>query len=103
LFRYHPIIPFKHREEIAQQIAWAESNNFRRNQYSLFSRNCEHFANMIVYGVNQSEQTEGDRSIILENEINRTNNSLEKTSNFRSREVEHQARIEVPSKECNTR
>lgn len=53
---YHPVIPFKHYKKIAQQIDWAESSKFRRGNYDLFNRNCEHFANMCVYGIDYSEQ-----------------------------------------------
>lgn len=100
LYRYHPIIPFKHRSKIARQIAWSADTNFRRNEYSLFNKNCEHFANMINYGIEHSEQAESDRSIILENEINRTNGRLGETIDSRSRDIELQARIEVPYKAC---
>jgi hypothetical protein len=55
---YHPIIPFKNYKDIARQIVWAKDNSFRKNNYDLHRRNCEHFANMIVYGINFSEQIE---------------------------------------------
>jgi hypothetical protein len=55
---YHPVIPFKNPRKTAEQIAWAVNNNFRKNNYSLLDRNCEHFANMVVYGINYSEQIE---------------------------------------------
>ena len=58
LYRYHPTIPFKYPRRIAEQIAWAYSNNFREDNYDLRNRNCEHFANMCVYGINYSEQIE---------------------------------------------
>ena len=58
LYRYHPTIPFKYPRRIAEQIAWAYSNDFREGQYDLRNRNCEHFANMCVYGVNFSEQVD---------------------------------------------
>jgi len=45
-------------KNIAKEIVWAKDNNFRRGNYDLFNRNCEHFANMIVYGINYSEQIE---------------------------------------------
>jgi len=58
LYRYHPTIPFKYPRRIAEQIAWAYSNKFREDNYNLRNRNCEHFANMCVYGINYSEQIE---------------------------------------------
>jgi len=58
---YHPVIPFKNYKDIARQIVWAKDNSFRRNNYDLHRRNCEHFANMIVYGINFSEQIEKNK------------------------------------------
>jgi Lecithin retinol acyltransferase len=55
---YHPIVPFKNYKDIAKQIVWAKDNNFRSGNYNLRNRNCEHFANMVVYGINYSEQIE---------------------------------------------
>jgi Lecithin retinol acyltransferase len=65
LYRYHPTIPFKYPRRIAEQIAWAYSNNFRENQYDLRNRNCEHFANMCVYGVNFSEQVDDKKGQLI--------------------------------------
>jgi len=56
IMRYHSLLPFKHHKKIARQIAWAYSNNFWEDQYDLRNRNCEHFANMCVYGINYSWQ-----------------------------------------------
>jgi len=57
LIRYHPIVPFKNYRKIAKQIAWAvDGTPYRKGNYSLRNRNCEHFANMIVYGINYSKQ-----------------------------------------------
>ncbi|CAJ0845810.1 4344_t:CDS:2 [Entrophospora sp. SA101] len=39
--------------------------NYRENNYSLLNRNCEHFANMLVYGINYSEQIERSKSAII--------------------------------------
>ncbi|WP_147411632.1 lecithin retinol acyltransferase family protein [endosymbiont GvMRE of Glomus versiforme] len=55
---YHPIIPFKNYKDIAKQIVWAKDNDYRKNNYDLHRRNCEHFANMLVYGINYSGQIE---------------------------------------------
>lgn len=54
----HPIIPFKNYKDIARQVVWAKDNHFRRGNYNERNRNCEHFANMVVYGINFSEQIE---------------------------------------------
>ena len=64
LIRYRPTVPFKHYDKIARQIAWAYSNKFREDDYDLCNRNCEHLANMLVYGINYSEQIEDKKDII---------------------------------------
>jgi len=56
IVRYHPVIPFKNPRRIAEQIAWAVETRFREDCYNLRNRNCEHFANMCVYGINYSKQ-----------------------------------------------
>jgi hypothetical protein len=61
LYRCHPMIPFKYSRRIAEQIAWAYSNNFREDNYDLRNRNCAHFANMCVYGINYSEEIEDNK------------------------------------------
>jgi len=61
---YRPILPFKHWKLIIRQIAWTENIGYRENNYSLFDRNCEHFANMCVYGINYSEQIEKNKELI---------------------------------------
>jgi hypothetical protein len=61
---YRPILPFKHWKLIIRQIAWTENIGYRENDYSLFDRNCEHFANMCVYGINYSEQIEKNKELI---------------------------------------
>ncbi len=48
---YHPVIPFKNYKGICGQMVWAKDNDFRKNNYDLHRRNCEHFANMMVYGI----------------------------------------------------
>jgi len=65
LIRYHPMLPFKHYSRMAQQIAATEDVNWRREDYSLFNRNCEHFANMVVYGIDYSKQVEDNKSGIV--------------------------------------
>jgi hypothetical protein len=64
LIRYHPIIPFKHYSKVVQQIAWTEEIKFRKDCYDLGSRNCEHFANMIGFGINYSKQIEKNRKLL---------------------------------------
>jgi len=119
LHRYHPIIPFKHYEDVINQIGWAMFNYFRDGQYCLSSRNCEHFANMLVYGINYSKQVDEKRTrcwmacpyahicntnnskgstICLRNEIKETNNLLEKKSSgseFIKINERYEAQIEV--------
>lgn len=56
IIRYHPVIPFKNYKDIIRQAVWAKDNSFRRGNYNLPNRNCEHFTNMLVYGINFSQQ-----------------------------------------------
>jgi len=58
---YHPVILFKNYKDIAGQIVWAKDNHYRRGNYDLHRRNCEHFANMVVYGIDFSEQIEKNK------------------------------------------
>jgi len=58
------MIPFKYPRRIAEQIAWAYSNKFREDQYNLRNRNCAHFANMCVYGINYSEEIEDNKGAL---------------------------------------
>jgi len=63
LYRYHPMIPFKNPRKIVKQINWAVWK-FWEDKYLLWDRNCEHFANMIVYGINFSEQVEDNKALL---------------------------------------
>ena len=56
LYRYHPIIPFKNYKQIIGQLVWAKDNQYGEGNYNLKNRNCEHFANMAVLGINYSQQ-----------------------------------------------
>jgi len=64
LYRYHSVIPFKHSKRIAEQIAWAVETKFREDCYDLLNRNCAHFANMCIYGINYSEEIEENSGLI---------------------------------------
>jgi hypothetical protein len=59
------MIPFKHHQKIFRQIAISIEDKFREDCYNLRNRNCEHFANMLVYGINYSEQIERNKSSII--------------------------------------
>jgi hypothetical protein len=52
----HPIIPFKSKAKILEHLARTVLSEYGKNQYDLYSKNCEHFANMIIYGLNFSQQ-----------------------------------------------
>jgi Lecithin retinol acyltransferase len=56
VIRYHPVIPFKNYRDVVKQAVWAKDNGFQKGNYNLPNRNCEHFANMCVYGINFSQQ-----------------------------------------------
>lgn len=109
LIRFHPTIPFKNHSKIARQIAWAtDGTPFRKGNYNLKDRNCEHFANMIVYGINYSEQiynkfSSGNNgkgsTIILTDEMEETNNMLGYTNAYHWCAEKIMANIEVPPKQ----
>lgn len=56
IYRFHPIIPFKHYKDIIANLVWAKDNNYRGGNYNLKNRNCQHFANMAVLGINYSQE-----------------------------------------------
>ena len=110
ILAYHPIIPFKNYEQIAQQIDWANNNSYWEGRYCLANNNCEHRDNSFIYGINYSKQVQersgesvsncqfwrgkcwGDckigiannnkSSINLSNEISQTNNQLKKSTGY---------------------
>nr|CAG8433647.1 12609_t:CDS:2 [Entrophospora candida] len=80
------------------------SSTTRIGRYDLANRNCEHFANMCVYGINFSEQysiNNGKSTLKLTNEINETNGKLgySRADHRRAEEIERQYLQEVPAKE----
>jgi hypothetical protein len=50
---------------ITENIAWADFIDYRdkhsSERYCLANRNCEHFANSIIYGINFSKQMRSRR------------------------------------------
>ena len=119
---FQPTIPFREWKRIIRNIVWAESIKYWNGKYCLANRNCEHLANMMVYGINYSKQVaerkawsragcklsgsaclktgcgnfksnNGKESICLRNEINEVNDKLGEKYNQRARELE--ARIQV--------
>jgi len=127
IIRYHPIVPFKNPRKIVKQITWAVEERFCEDKYCLANRNCEHLANMLVYGINYSKQVferslgsgfctscficydsngnltsggnnnKGDK-IKLSNEMSETDDRLGWKTNDYSWELVEK-RIEVPAKE----
>jgi hypothetical protein len=116
LFAYRTIIPFKNFKQIAQQIDWAGANYYREGHYNLANRNCEHLANMLVYGINFSKQVEErptetallsncsvsevnneKTTVNLANEISQTNSQLGQSTGSVAQRVE--ARIQIPLKD----
>jgi hypothetical protein len=59
LTRHHPIIPFKKKETIIEDISKAVTINYGKGEYGLLSNNCEHLVNMCVLGINRSGQVDG--------------------------------------------
>ena len=128
LIRHHSIIPFKDYKKIARQITWASENNYRSGQYNLLNKNCEHFANSIVYGIDYSKQIENKKDLIrgtnmftpislflptssinndkgdtvnLRKEIIGTENSLGESSNYQlENRVEQAIPSHIPTDRC---
>lgn len=79
--KYHPIIPFKRPEKIIENIKKVVLNGYGKGEYHLTEKNCEHFANKCVYGIDYSDQVEkmktyifqGKKIIDLEKEIRESN------------------------------
>jgi len=49
LIRFHPIIPFKKHDKIAEQVGWVADRNWQSGDYCLASQNCEHFAKYLGF------------------------------------------------------
>lgn len=56
VFYHHPIIPSKHPALIIKHLRKSLENDYGKNKYDLMGNNCEHFANLIVHGINFSSQ-----------------------------------------------
>lgn len=56
--RHHCIIPFKNFNTMVKQIAKAVVEKYREGNYDILGSNCENFANMIVHGLDFSQQGE---------------------------------------------
>lgn len=65
IIRYHPVVPFKNYKDIIEQLVWAKDNDFRKGNYNLPNRNCEHLANMAVLGINFSQQIHERRDELI--------------------------------------
>jgi len=114
IFAYRTIIPFKHFKLIASQIARAENIQWREGDYCLGNQNCEHAANMLVYGIEYSKQSAernipewtkkysginwGKSGFNLTSEINRTNNQLGQDNNWMAQQIVQQVRFHIPIK-----
>jgi hypothetical protein len=49
--KFHPVIPFKHKDKIIEHIAKASVDKYKLGKYDLTGDNCEHFANKCVLGL----------------------------------------------------
>jgi len=59
------VVPFKHYKKIISQLVWAKDKDFRKGNYNLKNRNCEHFSNMAILGINYSQQVKERGNSIL--------------------------------------
>jgi hypothetical protein len=53
---FRPVVKFKSKERLIEGIAKAIASEYGKYQYDTSNNNCEHFANMIVLGINYSSQ-----------------------------------------------
>ncbi|RHZ36498.1 lecithin retinol acyltransferase family protein [endosymbiont GvMRE of Glomus versiforme] len=64
--RYNATIPFKHQDKVIEHMARALcSQEYDTGTYNLFLKNCEHFANKLMRGVEFSEQVGNARMRFL--------------------------------------
>ncbi|RHZ35887.1 Tankyrase-2 [endosymbiont GvMRE of Glomus versiforme] len=124
---FQPIIPFREWKKVIRSIVWAKEIKFWNGRYCLANRNCEHLANMMVYGINYSKQVaespagsrvgckmsgsaclktgcgnfksnNGKKSICLRNEIDEVNNKFYEAKENNKEVRQLEARIVVPNK-----
>jgi hypothetical protein len=65
--RYHPVIPFKDYKQSIEQAVKAWWSNYKN--YCLANRNCEHFSNSIVYGIDYSKQVNDEKGWYIANNV----------------------------------
>ena len=61
--RFHPVVPFKHKDKIIEHIAKASVNKYKLGKYDLTGDNCEHFVNAIVLGIYYSQQVDNNPNL----------------------------------------
>ncbi|WNE40114.1 MAG: hypothetical protein GBAus27B_000181 [Mycoplasmataceae bacterium] len=52
----HPVIHTKNSQLIIEHLKKSLQGEYGKGEYSVISKNCEHFTNLIIYGVNYSDQ-----------------------------------------------
>jgi len=62
---YHPLIPFKRKEEIIRHVAKVVSCRYGKHSYDFLKNNCEHLANNCVFGIHASPQAEVANSVSI--------------------------------------
>jgi hypothetical protein len=124
---FQPVIPFREWKKIIRNVIWADNVKYWNGRYCLANRNCEHLANMMVYGINYSKQVaerkalsrvackfsgsacrrtgcgnfksnNGKDSICLRNEIEEVNGKLGEVEVNNQQTKQLEARVVVPDK-----
>ncbi|CAJ0747140.1 5242_t:CDS:2 [Entrophospora sp. SA101] len=102
MIRYHPVIPFKHKDKIIEHIAKSItlrngcSSSFKissvssehNSNYNINYNNCEHMVNKCVLGLNFSEYAEKKnnwytKELNISEKINETNREFDSKYNYK--------------------
>src|SRR6185312_12264713 len=102
MVRYHPVIPFKHKNKIIEHIAKSitlrngSSSHSKissvspehNSEYNINHNNCEHMVNKCVLGLNFSEYSEKrmgryTRKLDISEKLNETNREFDRKYNYK--------------------
>jgi hypothetical protein len=61
-----PVIEFRSKSEIRNDISRAIVGSYGEGKYDMFSNNCEHFVNLVIFGIRYSGEGAGFKSFLNE-------------------------------------
>jgi len=103
IIRYHPVVPFKHKNKIIEHIAKSITTRYScssqhkipstsfedNNYYDLENNNCKHMVNKCVLGLNFSELAETEKyknsytkELNIPEKLNETNREFDRKYNY---------------------